>query len=543
MPFRYLIFSFIFIVLFSACSFLPNELDVAEQLIETAPDSALKILKNVYKERNFTDAEQARYGLLLFEALDKSKKELKPDSVIEFSINYFTKKGDDFYLSKSYFYKARMYKYAQRYEEASILYLKALDISRTSADYNLLAKIYSDLGDISVIQSDSKEARDKYNLSISYLNKAGKKIEANYKLLDIAKTYWSEGEYKSAQECYSEILQTTKDPKLLGSTYQGIGINYFFAKQFDSAQVYLKMSLNYPYDADNYAIRCFKLSDAYYMTNNYDSAIKYAKKSIEYPATSFTKKECYRILANVSYLKGDFKQMADYMTKYQEYSDSVRAIDIQTKSSIIENIHETSASMGKTRRMLVITGTFLPAIILIGLIVFLRLRKKNRGNQEIIEEQDARIDEYQEQLQLKHVQLKDALKQKIEDTRNLYTEKYKRATASEREDIDREIYSTSLHINDWKQFCALMNHTFNDLPDQLVRIFPEITQKEITWCCLYLLDLPSYDQALLLEFQQVSLYKLKQRLVQKMKFSSTKELHSYLYEIAGLTTSATSNNG
>jgi tetratricopeptide (TPR) repeat protein len=534
MPCKHLVFILSFLLILSGCSFLPNELNTAEQLIETAPDSALKILKNIYNEESLSPAERARYGLLLFEALDKNDLALNPDTAINFSINYFAKKGDEAHLSKSYFYKARMYKYAQQYEDASLLYLKSLDISKNSTDYNLLAKIYSDLGDISVFQNENIQAREKYETAISFFKKAKMDLQANYKLLDICKTYIKEGNFSKAKNIYFEVLNNSNDSNLIGSTYQGLGINFFYAKQFDSSQVYLKKSLNYPSKGDNYAIRCYKLADAYYFTANYDSAAKYAQNSLKYEATYFTKKECYRILSNVSYLKGDFKMMAEYMTAYQASSDSVRKIETQTKSSIIENIHETSASMSKTRRMLIITGSFLPVIILIGLVIYFRLRRRNRGNQEKIEEQVARIDDYQEQLQHKNELLKETLKQKIADTRLMQAERYKKATIPQREAIDKEVYNTCLHVDDWKKFSTLMNHTFDNLIINLEQEHPDISRKEVIMCCLYLLDIPSNDLALILDYQQVSLYKLKQRLTQKMNFKSTKDLNNYLKQLAAV---------
>ncbi len=227
MPCKHLVFILSFLLILSGCSFLPNELNTAEQLIETAPDSALKILKNIYNEESLSPAERARYGLLLFEALDKNVLELKPDTAINFSINYFAKKGDEAHLSKSYFYKARMYKYAQRYEDASLLYLKSLDISKNGTDYDLLAKIYSDLGDISVFQNENIQAREKYETAISFFKKAKMDLQANYKLLDICKTYIKEGNFSKAKNIYFEVLNNSNDSNLIGSTYQGLGINFF----------------------------------------------------------------------------------------------------------------------------------------------------------------------------------------------------------------------------------------------------------------------------------------------------------------------------
>ena len=115
-------------MLLVGCSFSPNELKLAEKLLETSPDSALKVLKKIQPLNTLSEADRALYGLLYFEALDKNGLPLKPDSIINFSTNYFSSHNSDNYLATCFLYKARMLKSAQRFEDATLLYLKALDL-------------------------------------------------------------------------------------------------------------------------------------------------------------------------------------------------------------------------------------------------------------------------------------------------------------------------------------------------------------------------------------------------------------------------------
>ena len=118
----------------------------------------------------------------------------------------------------------------------------------------------------------------------------------------------------------------------MGIALQEIGITYFFRTNYDSAAYYLKRSIYYPHIGYNQSIRHYKLSDSYFELNSYDSARYHAEMALKFPATFYTKKECYRILANSCYLKKDFKTMAGYMTHYQTMSDSIRKIDIPKKT-------------------------------------------------------------------------------------------------------------------------------------------------------------------------------------------------------------------
>ena len=186
------------VFIFAGCSFFPGEIKTAERLMETAPDSALQILRNVNYDKSLSAAERANYGLLLFEALDKTYQPLKPDSVLNFSIDYYKRKRNSEKLAKGYFYKGRSYKYVYQYENASKFYMLALDNLKGTKDYNLLAKIYSDIGEICFVQNEVDDALAKFTLSEDYLIKAGAVLDALYKKIDIGNAYRSMKEYGKA---------------------------------------------------------------------------------------------------------------------------------------------------------------------------------------------------------------------------------------------------------------------------------------------------------------------------------------------------------
>jgi len=497
---------------------------IAEQVMETAPDSALHLLQGMRIDHSMSSADRALYGLLYFQALDKNNLPLKPDSLINFSLSYYSNKKDNSRLPYCYFYKARIFKIAQRYDEATIWYLKALDQLQNNKNYDLLGKIYADMGDICSFQSDYKAAREKYQLSADCFNRLGKSIDAGYRILDIGRTYHFAKEYQKALQYFRKALSQTTDSLLCGSAFQEIGVNYYWAKQYDSAQHYLRESISYPYEGNDFAIRCYNLADMYFDIAQYDSAYLYASKSLKYPGNFFTKRDCYRILANTAYVKGDFKQMAKFMTKYQVCTDSVRKIEIQTKTSVLEDLHLTTEAAGKTRQYLTILGWILPFLVTISIFILLRLRKRNKGNEEQLEQVELQLNE-------KQTLLRNSLMQKIEETKALQASSRKKASLAERELMDKELYIICLHVNDWAKFNNLMNHTFNNLISKLESNFPDITHKEIIWCCLFLLDVPTPEVLLLLEYKPDSLYKLKQRLVQKLNLKNAKELESLLEKL------------
>ena len=126
--------------------------------------------------------------------------------------------------------------------------------------------------------------------------------------------------------------------------------------------------------------------------------------------------------------------------------------------------------------------------------------------------------------------LKNNFIQKIEESKSFHMDEYRKSPLAKREAMDKEVYNVCLHLNDWKVFSESMNRTFNNTVSFLEKTYPDITRKEITWCCLYLLNIHSGDMALVLDCKPESLYKLKQRLAQKMKLKTTLELNQLLKE-------------
>jgi len=389
----------------------------------------------------------------------------------------------------------------------------------------MLGKIYADMGDICSIQHDYKEALKKYQLSVNYFKLANKSIDASYRILAIGRTYRLAKDYKSAHRYYLQALAQTKDSILCGVALQEIGINYYSAKQFDSAQYYLRKSIRYPFKSTNYGIRCYYLADLFFDIAQYDSAYQYASIALKYPADFFIQRECYRLLANTEYLKGNFKQMAVFMTHFQACSDSVRKVESQTKITVLENLYQTNDKVSKTKHYLLLLGCIIPLIIILSLFIVFRLRNRNKGKEKELEQVEVKLSE-------KQMLLKDSLVQKIDEARLSKALLYKKSSIKEREIMDKELYNNCLHVNDWDIFKKLMDKTFNNLISKLENKYDDINHKEMIWCCLFLLDISTPDIALILDTQPGSLYKLKQRIAQKMNLTNTKEFNQLLKDLS-----------
>ena len=511
-----------FCLLLTSCSIAPNELKTAERIMDAHPDSAFSILQHLKPEKYKSNSNRALYGLLLSQALDQEEKSFLRDSLIDFSTIYYQKQNDEQHLAICYYYKGHSLKSAQLFDEATVYYIKALDCANNLNDNKLLGKIYSDMGDICSFQHDLKEAKKKYLKALDCFNKSGCIIEAKFVILSIGRSYYFLKDYRTAQQYYLKALSQTNDSMLCGAVYQEIGINYYSSnKQLDSAQYYLRKSLLYPYKGTSYAIRCSSLADLLFDLKQLDASNQFALLALKYPTTFYNQRSCYRILTNIEYTRKNFIPMKLYMTKYQDCTDSIHKLELQTKSTVLENLHTTTldARLTKKSMMFIVSLLFIVLILSVYLVLYLYKRNKLKRKQ---------LNVFKQQLNIKQEFVSQGLSQKIEEIKNSQAEDRKNASVEEREKLDKELYNSALHLNNWDLFNREMNHAFNNTIVSLILVYPSITRKEIIWSCLHLLDIPHADRMLLLDATSDSLYKLKQRLAHKLNLKSTKELDLYL---------------
>jgi len=529
MPHNFRLILPVFFLLLAGCSHVPNELQTAERIMDTHPDSALHILQQIPPGKKMSESNRALYGLLLLQALDNNNKKLQPDSLIDFSISHYIRENDNPHLSRCYFYKGCMLMGVQHYDEATVLLLKALDYLKYQKNYALLGRIYANLGDISSIQMDYKESRKKYLLALENSNRSGKTKDANYAILSIGRTYHFEKDFKTAQQYYQKALAHSIDSMLVGAVYQDIGINFYSDEQLDSAQLYLQKSLLYPFKGNSYAIRCRNLADVFFNKELLDSAYHYATLALKYPINFFTQRECYRILINIEFRRKDIKQMGIYMSHFQSCTDSIREVESQTKSTVLEALHKTTEDADSNKKQNTILGILIFVILALGFKVLYKMQKHHKKENAHTEE---RLNEQKVNIRM-DVMLKqrDTLLDKIEEIKDEQANERKKATPSARETMDRELYNHLIHFDDSEFFFRQMDAILNNLVSKLNSRYLAITPKEMTWCCLHLLNIPNSDMLLLLNYKPESLIKMKQRLAQKTKLTSSTDLNDFLHGI------------
>ena len=514
-------------LLINACSHLSEELKTAENLLENKPDSALIILKKISPEKYSQGEARALYNLLYFRALDKNHLPLKPDSLIDFSIQYYQKHSDGNRLAYAYLMKGRFYYYNQMYEKSVSNCLKAHDEVKDSTDYLLMGRICADIARVSSMQKDYNYAREKMKQALEYYQKGNCKLQYFYTMIEIGRSYSLEKDCKSAISYFRKIDKLVVDSMTKGDLIDQYAFAYYNTGKLDSALYFYRQTVSYPYMSYNRAIRYMYIADAYFDLHKYDSAEYFAVNAFKLKPELRTQRECHRILANCAFLRKDMKGLQKHMNEYVVIGDSLRKVDSQTKGSFLESMHKTGKEADKAHYNITLLIVLIVVFIAGSVSLFYLLRKRQKVNESILKQknEEARL----QSKDLVRQELIGALKQKINDNKNLQTEMRKKASPAEREVMIRAFYTELLHLDDWNKFTREMCPMFGNLTLKLETDYPILTRKEISWCCLYLLGISQSDILTIMEYKPASYSKFKQRLAKKLNLSDATELNNFLH--------------
>jgi len=527
--FRFCLVSILSIILFS-CSLMPDELNTAERLMESAPDSALNILQHLSPDKYKSNESHALYGVLLMQALDKKHLPLQPDSLLDFSIQYYLSHPDDDRLATCYYFKGRSYKNQCLYDKATNSYLKALDELEGSDNNLLLGKLHFDLGSIYSLQTDYVSARKKFQLANTYFKKCNSQVESFYALLFIGRTYHISGESKKANSYYRKIIPLAKDSMQMGTLLQEIGSNFFESKQLDSALIYYRQIVNYPYLEYNRALRYNVLAKIYFDLNKLDSAFKYASESFKYNPEIRTQRESYRIMTNCEFAKGHVDKVTIYMNKYVQLGDSIRKIDAQIKGSYIESMHDTNVQAAIRKNWIFYLILLLISVSISAFFILHTLR--NRSKKEMQQSEDTHV---QQKIGMRNEIMhrkRTAVLDKIAQIKSEQTAARKIVNQQEREVIIKKMYEELLHLNDLPFFFDEMDTILNKLVSKLRSRYETLNDKELCWCCFYLLKIPTHDMLILLDYKtDNSLKRMKNRLAEKAHLDNASMLSQLLLDV------------
>lgn len=164
-----------------------NEMDIAENLIETQPDTALSILSAIDKSRLGDKEERARYALLMSMALDKNYIDTTSFAVLQPAIDYYLKHGTPDEKLRTLYYQSCIYRNRGDDGNAMASCIEALNLEGVT-DTLVLARTLVGQGIL-------------YDKQYKIAEFAENNIQA-------ATLYCDAGNYQPAIRCYAKALNS-----------------------------------------------------------------------------------------------------------------------------------------------------------------------------------------------------------------------------------------------------------------------------------------------------------------------------------------------
>lgn len=138
----HLVIVLITIMILAACerqSPISEQLDIAEKLMNSKPDSALVILESVPVSNVKSKEVSARYALLKSMALDKNYIDTTTFDVLQPAIDYYLENGTPDEMLRTYYYQGRIYQNQGDDDSAMQSFMNGCDLRQVVTDSLLLA--------------------------------------------------------------------------------------------------------------------------------------------------------------------------------------------------------------------------------------------------------------------------------------------------------------------------------------------------------------------------------------------------------------------
>ncbi len=505
---RYFILCFLallsIISIFFSCHQKNNSvvtLQQAELMLAERPDSAL-VLLNVINSASLSISDNARYCLLMTEAMIKNSIPITSDSLIDVALNYFKDKEDSAIQAKTYFYAGRVSQEMQNAKQAMDFFLKAADFAENSVDYNLKYLIYYYLSDLYVNENLYDLALDTQQKAYYYSHLLNNKTYMAYARRNIAISYTAKGNNDSALNFYYQALNIlpATDTATLITLYNEIGSiynhrsDYFHANQFVNKAIGLK-----PVGVRLFYCYVIK-AEIYFNLQQYDSAIYYYNKTIQSP-NQYTRASSYSRLASLYSVKGDYKGAFKLMQIFNVCRDS---IDTQTKSAAIvemENIYQHGKSKEKIQHLILEKqeqtiryyrlGIF--SIVLLLLLAATFFVYRNRKRKELLEKSKILLEQENKLIRLrqKETQLREVFFKKLNSIKQIPS------LSSTKDGADIFLSATKILLTDkeWAELIKNIDVAYDHFTDRLMNTYPNLSIQEVHLCCLVKIKVARNDLA------------------------------------------------
>ena len=496
-----------------------EHLSQAEELIWTAPDSALHLLESISASRHLTGKEQADYALLLSLAQYRCYIPVSSDSLINLAIEYYKDKNDADKKGAAFYVKGCILEeYCKDIPNALLAYKEAEMCIPDMNEKQYVARIYSSLGYINKKSFHFEPAKEYYQKAVQ-ANIDGKDTVAYASnLLNLSTLYYTLHQADSANRCINtliDIADSLNDLDLQVKIYNNIANRKIFEKNYAEAEKYLihAIRLSSPHFPDKLSLG---LANLYAYTGQKEKADSLFTHLLSCPDL-LVRSNSYLDLLN--YFLTSHPKERSYLNHYITLTDSIYKENRAEEVGKIQQKYDNEV-LARTNDQLYfrwILTSVVGSLICIIAVTFLqkKWRKANALQKQIEElEEKKKVLTSSSQENERYVIQISELESQINDLKNekrrlKYFINKTKESKEDKEDDYSSIFKTYLSItkdktydkererDNLRQWLNLTNQNFTD---KLIKHYPVLSKSNqlMDVCCLTALNLSIEDIATLL---------------------------------------------
>lgn len=539
-------------ILFSCVSNVsyPEAMDNAIRCMEEYPDSAQIYLSSLNAAIQHEPEEtQIYYGLLTTKAKDKQFIPHTSDSLMTEVVRFYESNGNQEKLMEAYYYLGSVYRDMKDAPQAITAFQQAADAGKNSQQYDILERIYSQMGTLLAYQSLYEDAMKAYKISYTYNLKRESTSGLVYALRNQGRMHESLNRLDSAEYYYQAAYEKaieTKEQELINSISVEFGYVYLDLGKPDSA---IKVFSRIPELKDD-AIYLQGRGYLYLLISQPDSAEFYFLKALQegiQKQNIYLISFAYKTLAQIEAQKGNYQVAFNYAQNSLNLEDTIKK---RTRTEVIGKTHAlyNYQHTEDENQLLLLENEHKRNhiyLLIIGLLVIVGAailytnyaRKQKRIAQEqakrlsmLKNEQyknsQAYIQENEKKLEELEALLQQAEGEKDELHQNLTLLQSQKAllevsnkqiemSLNEKEYLElslkrSEIYQLfhqAVHQNEkyksitedsWKELQEIIDKTYSKFTEQLYIFYPQISEHELHICYLIKIQIQIKDIAKLL---------------------------------------------
>ena len=516
-----------------------EHLSQAEELIWTAPDSALHLLESISASRHLTGKEQADYALLLSLAQYRCYIPVSSDSLINLAIEYYKDKNDADKKGAAFYVKGCILEeYTKDIPNALLAYKEAEMCIPDMNEKRYVARIYSSLGYINKKSFHFDPAKEYYQKAVQ-ANIDGKDTVAYASnLLNLSTLYYTLHQADSANRCINtliDIADSLNDLDLQVKIYNNIANRKIFEKNYAEAEKYLihAIRLSSPHFPDKLSLG---LANLYAYTGQKEKADSLFTHLLSCPDL-LVRSNSYLDLLN--YFLASHPQEHSYLNHYIALTDSIYKENRAEEVGKIQQRYDNEV-LARTNDQLYfkwILTSVVGSLICIIAVTFLqkKWRKANALQKQIEElEEKKKVLTSSSQENERYVIQISELESQINDLKNekrrlKYFIKKTKKSKENKEDDYSSIFKTYLSItkdktydkelerDNLRQWLNLTNQNFTD---KLIKHYPVLSKSNqlMDVCCLTALNLSIEDIATLLGIGERTVERYTSDICKKVGF-------------------------